>query len=50
MYGQRLQKNLERFFRREKVTIQCAKCESSGEVEDEDFNYDYSGVDTDKLQ
>jgi len=35
---------------REKITIQCAKCESSGEVEDEDFNYDYSGVDSDKLQ
>ena len=35
---------------REKITIQCAKCESSGEVEDVDFNYDYSGVDSDKLQ
>ena len=35
---------------KEKITIQYAKCESSGEVEDEDFNYDYSGVDSDKLQ
>tara|TARA_R100000149_G_C5863181_1_gene128573 strand:+ start:209 stop:382 length:174 start_codon:yes stop_codon:yes gene_type:complete len=35
---------------REKITIQCSKCESAGEVEDEDFNYDYSGVDSDKLQ
>ena len=32
---------------KEKITIQCAKCES---VEDEDFNYDYSGIDVDKLQ
>ena len=35
---------------REKITIQCAKCEAAGEVEDEDFNYDYSGIDPDKLQ
>ena len=35
---------------KEKITIQCAKCESAGEVEDEDFNYDYSGINTDKLQ
>ena len=35
---------------REKITIQCAKCESAGEVEDEDFNYNYSGIDPDKLQ
>ena len=34
----------------EKITIQCAKCESAGEVEDEDFSYDYSGVNHDKLQ
>jgi Fe2+ or Zn2+ uptake regulation protein len=34
----------------EKIVIQCAKCESTGEVEDEDFSYDYSGLDTDKLQ
>ena len=34
---------------KEKVTIQCAVCESAGEVEDEDFNYDYSGLDIDKL-
>ena len=35
---------------KEKITIQCSKCNSAGEVEDEDFNYDYSGIDTDKLQ
>ena len=34
----------------EKITIQCARCESAGEVEDEDFNYDYSGINADKLQ
>ena len=35
---------------KEKITIQCAKCNSAGEIEDEDFNYDYSGIDTDTLQ
>jgi len=25
-------------------------CESAGEVEDEDFSYDYSGINHDKLQ
>ena len=35
---------------REKITIQCSKCDSAGEVEVEDFNHDYSGIDTDKLQ
>ena len=35
---------------KEKIVIQCAKCESAGEVEDEDFNYDYSGIDSNKLQ
>jgi|TARA_E500000318_G_scaffold98550_1_gene99945 hypothetical protein len=35
---------------KEKITIQCAECDSAGEVEDADFNYDYSGVDVDKLQ
>ena len=34
----------------EKITIQCSNCDSAGEVEDEDFNYDYSGIDSDKLQ
>ena len=34
----------------EKITIQYAVCESAGEVEDEDFSYDYSGLDHDKLQ
>ena len=35
---------------KEKITIQCSKCDSAGEVEDEDFNYEYRGIDTDKLQ
>ena len=35
---------------REKITIQCAVCNSAGEVEDEVFTYDYSGIDHDKLQ
>ena len=35
---------------KEKITIQCAVCDSAGEVEDEDFSYDYSGVNIDKLQ
>ena len=35
---------------KEKITIQCAVCESAGEVEDEDFSYDYSGLDLNKLQ
>ena len=35
---------------KEKITIQCAKCESVGEIEDENFNYDYSGINSDKLQ
>ena len=35
---------------KEKVTIQCAVCESAGEIEDEDFSYDYSGLNHDKLQ
>ena len=34
----------------EKITRQCSKWESSGEVEDEDFTYDYSGIDHNKLQ
>ena len=34
----------------EKITIQCAVCESAGEVEDEDFTFDYSGIDHNKLQ
>ena len=35
---------------KEKITIQCARCESAGEVEDEDFNYDYSVINADKMQ
>jgi hypothetical protein len=35
---------------REKITIQCQKCSSAGEIEDEDFSYDYSGLDLNKLQ
>ena len=37
-------------YEQEKITIQCAVCESAGEVEDEDFSYDYSGINHDKLQ
>ena len=33
-----------------KITIQCAACNSAGEVEDEDFSYYYSGFNVDKLQ
>jgi hypothetical protein len=36
--------------KKKKITIQCAVCESAGEVEDEDFSYDYSGINHDKLQ
>ena len=32
-----------------KITIQCTKCESTGEI-DEEPSYDYSGIDHDKLQ
>ena len=35
---------------KEKIVIQCAVCESAGEIEDEDFSYDYSGLNVDKLQ
>jgi hypothetical protein len=35
---------------KEKIVIQCAACESAGEIEDEDFSYDYSGLDLNKLQ
>ena len=35
---------------KEKITIQCGKCESAGDVVDESVNYDYSGINTDKLQ
>ena len=36
-------------YEREKITIQCVKCESAGEI-DEEPSYDYSGIDTNKLQ
>jgi|TARA_B100001059_G_scaffold136493_1_gene136850 hypothetical protein len=36
-------------YEKEKITIQCAKCESAGEI-DEEPSYDYSGVDINKLQ
>ena len=32
------------------IVVQCPMCKSEGEVKDETINYDYSGVDTDKLQ
>ena len=35
---------------KEKITIQCVKCQSAGEVEYEDFSYDYSGLIHNKLQ
>jgi hypothetical protein len=34
----------------EKIVIQCNQCDSAGEIEDEDFSYDYSGLDHNKLQ
>ena len=34
----------------EKIVIQCSHCDSAGEIEDEDFSYDYSGLDLNKLQ
>ena len=36
-------------YEKEKITIQCAKCESAGEI-DEEPNYDDNGFGTDKLQ
>jgi len=33
----------------EKITIQCAKCKSAGEI-DEEPNYDSNGFGTNKLQ
>ena len=32
------------------IIVQCPMCKSEGEIKDETINYDYSGVDTDKLQ
>ena len=32
---------------KEKITIQCSKCDSAGEVEDEDFYYVYSWINAD---
>tara|TARA_B100000214_G_scaffold136819_1_gene97524 strand:- start:1464 stop:1643 length:180 start_codon:yes stop_codon:yes gene_type:complete len=34
----------------EKITIQCSRCNSQGEIDETEANYDYSGIDTDKLQ
>ena len=36
-------------YEKEKITIQCAKCESAGEI-DEEPNYDNNGLSTNKLQ
>ena len=36
-------------YEKEKITIQCAKCESAGEI-DEEPSYDDNGFGTDKLQ
>ena len=35
---------------KKQVVVQCTMCKSQGEVEDESINYDYSGIDTNKLQ
>tara|TARA_R100000900_G_scaffold59298_2_gene48022 strand:- start:515 stop:739 length:225 start_codon:yes stop_codon:yes gene_type:complete len=32
------------------IVVQCPMCKSKGEIDDETINYDYSGIDTDKLQ
>ena len=32
------------------VIVQCPMCESEGEIIHEESNFDYSGVDADKLQ
>ena len=41
---------MERPTRKRKNNNTMRKCESAGEVEDEDFSYDYSGIDINKLQ
>jgi DnaJ-class molecular chaperone len=32
------------------IVVQCPQCKSKGEIEDENPSYDYSGIDTNKLQ
>ena len=32
------------------IVVQCPMCKSEGEVKHETINYDYSGVDLNKLQ
>jgi len=32
------------------IVVQCPMCKSKGEIEDENPSYDYSGIDTNKLQ
>ena len=32
------------------IVVQCPQCESKGEIDDENPNYDYSGIDINKLQ
>ena len=32
------------------IVVQCPMCKSKGEIEDENPGYDYSGIDTNKLQ
>ena len=34
----------------ESITVSCTMCESEGEIIHEESNFDYSGVDADKLQ
>jgi len=36
-------------YEKEKITIQCTKCSSAGEI-DEELSYDDNGFDTNKLQ
>jgi len=35
---------------KKQVVVQCTMCKSQGEIDDENINYDYSGVDISKLQ
>jgi len=32
------------------IVVQCPQCKSEGEIKDEDYSYDYSGLDLNKLQ
>ena len=45
----RVLENKTPYYKRD-IVVQCPMCKSKGEIDDETINYDYSGVDTDKLQ